>query len=519
MKRKTTFFSASAAALLFCGACVSVDPFKTEVPGGRTFRNFSGVCHGWPDGGPLWKECIGWNRFDIGWNNIQPKPGVWEANRLKKLEEKILNAKNAGVTFLPILDYGSGWTAAGIPDRKFEFCGRTYTVKRRPDGDFDVSSCNRQRINGRLEDVLIEKRKVGAKRMSQRFVPDGQVKDWEAYVRRIVSLLRNKPYELEYFQIWNEAHPMSSFWYGDMDTYMKNVHFPAAKIIHELGGKVVYGGWICGASIRDFVKYLDRHNAWDTIDVFDLHYFPIAGMEYLSRALKERGYADKGIWQTELGFTANPNFVGNVYPRVIHWGLRNNWNWADKYKLFYFAYGTPDDPKAYGFKRGFMLGREVNLSGRSLRTLAGLLGGAPIELYAPVKSVPALKAEINELASSLESFKIGRRIVSAAHLLSNNNAKIFVDWNNDLDTVHLDYEEPLLRLEYPEIAPADVEKIERVSMYGSRMDITNRLEKRSGGGIGIMVPVREPDRREFNYTDMPENFLPEVFYTVITLKK
>ncbi len=127
-----------------------------------------------------------------------------------------------------------------------------------------------------------------------------------------------------------------------------------------------------------------------------------------------------------------------------------------------------------------------------------------------------MKFELNELASSLESFRVGNRIITAAHLLPNNHAKIFVDWNGDQDTIHLDYELPVLRLEFPEIAPDCIAKIERVSMYGSRMDLTERLE--AGDGTAVNVPIREPDRSEFRFTDMPEDFLPQVFYTVITLK-
>lgn len=514
MHKLLTSFAAGAALLL--GACASTDTVQ-PVPADRTFVNFSGVCHGSVNSAPLWGTALGWDRFDFSWQNFQPQRGSWNTAYLEKYRRRILAAKAKGVKFLPILDYGNGWTADGIPEQEFELGGRVYTVNRRPDGDFDVAGYNKEMVNGKPERILIEKRKVSAKRMSQRFVPDDQVADWERFVRKTVAALKAEPYGIEYFQVWNEAHPMSSFWYGDMDAYMKNVHLPAAKIIHELGGKVVYGGWICGESISEFVAYLDRHDAWDSIDVFDLHYFPLAGMEYLARALKERGYEDKGIWQTELGFTAGANFIGNLYPRALHWALENGWDRGDKYKLFYFAYGTPDDPKAYGYRRGLLLGKELNYSGRSLETLAGLLGGAPLELYGPVRSIPVLKPELDERLSSLENFRVGNRIVSTVHMLPNNNAKIFVDWNGDLDTIHIDYENPLLRLKYPELDPACVAKIERVSMYGTRIDLTDRLEK-DGNGSAVNVPIREPDRKEFHYTDMPENFLPEVFYTVITLK-
>ena len=487
------------------------------VPPERTFRNFSGVCHGNASLPELWPMALGWDRMDLSWHTLQSeRGGKWNIEALKKFGNRILAMRTRGAKVLPILDYGSGWTTENIPDQEFDFCGRQYSITRRADGDFSLRVFNRQKINGIERQILVNATPITARRMSQRFVQDDQVEEWKAFVRKAVSFLRKEPYSVEYFQIWNEAHPSSSFWYCDMDTYMRNVHLPAAEVIHELGGKVVYGGWICGAPLRELVNLLDRHDAWSSVDVIDIHYFPLAGMEYLRRAMAERGQEKKGIWQTELGFSSDPNYIGNLYPRILYWALANGWNWADQYKVFYFAYSSPDDPKAYGFGRSLMLGKRQNLSGKSLETLAELLNGAPLESYAPVKSTPKLKFELNELASSLESFRVGNRIITAAHLLPNNHAKIFVDWNGDQDTIHLDYELPVLRLEFPEIAPDCIAKIERVSMYGSRMDLTERLE--AGDGTAVNVPIREPDRSEFRFTDMPEDFLPQVFYTVITLK-
>ena len=520
MKSSLTTLAFCAAAACWAQSSPTAATALQKVPDDRTFLNFSGVCHGNFRNNAFWGSSIGFDRMDCPWDNLIPQRGApLNAKQLDKLTRRILELKKRGVRFLPIFDYGSGWSTDGIPDQEFEFAGRHYLFIRMPDGKFKSSAFLEQTVDGRPRKVKVAEGTIDGRRMSRRYLPDDQVSEWENFIRQMVTLLRAEPYNIEYFQVWNEAHPSSSFWYGDMDVYMNNVHKPAAKIIRELGGKVVYGGWICGSPVSELVKYMDRHDAWKTIDVMDLHYFPLAGMDYVRKAMDSRGYGHLGLWQTEIGFSANPNYIGNLYPRVLHWALRNKWDWGDKYKLFYFAYSSPNDPKAYGYRRSLMLGNEINLSGRSLETLGALLGGAPLELYEPLQSTPALKAELNELASSLESFKVGRRIVSAAHILPNNHAQIFIDWNGDGDTIHLDYEDPQLRLSYPALDPAGVEKIERISMYGSRIDLTKNLEILPGGGIAVNVPIREPDRREFKYTDMPEAFLPQVFYTVVTLKE
>ena len=78
---------------------------------------------------------------------------------------------------------------------------------------------------------------------------------------------------------WNEAHPVSGFWEGDLDSYMTRVHLPAARIIRELGGKVVYGGWPCCGSLKELTTLLDKHDAWSTMDVVDVHYFGLNAFE------------------------------------------------------------------------------------------------------------------------------------------------------------------------------------------------------------------------------------------------
>ena len=187
MHKLLTPFAAGAALLL--GACASTDTLQ-PVPADRTFVNFSGVCHGSVNSAPLWGTALGWDRFDFSWQSFQPQRGKWNNAYLEKYRQRILAAKAKGVKFLPILDYGNGWTADGIPEQEFELGGRVYTVNRRPDGDFDVAGYNKETVNGRPERILIEKRKVSARRMSQRFVPDDQIADWEQFVRKTVTALK-----------------------------------------------------------------------------------------------------------------------------------------------------------------------------------------------------------------------------------------------------------------------------------------------------------------------------------------
>ena len=44
---------------------------------------------------------------------------------------------------------------------------------------------------------------------------------------------------------------------------------PAATIIRKYGAKVVYGGYPCNGNMAHFLEVLDKHQAWDTLDVLD----------------------------------------------------------------------------------------------------------------------------------------------------------------------------------------------------------------------------------------------------------
>jgi hypothetical protein len=88
-------------------------------------------------------------------------------------------------------------------------------------------------------------------------LPPEDVKDWEGFVERVVSFLSKPPYNLKYFQPWNEAEDQfTGFWYGGMDEFMETIHLPAARIIRKHGGKVVYGGYPCSGSMQHLVGRL-----------------------------------------------------------------------------------------------------------------------------------------------------------------------------------------------------------------------------------------------------------------------
>lgn len=489
---------------------------------GPSFGEFSGVCQGQPTG-PLWEHALSWDRWDLAWSSYEPEQHKWDQKYLVGWGKKVLAYRARNARLLPTLDYNTRWSwdrsertyiiLENTIEKRFSTQGDTrWQVKPRADGQFDRTVFNRD-PSGNWKQA--GQNVVGGSPMWP--LAAEHVRDWEEYVRRVVTFLRRPPYDVEYFQIWNEAHPLSGFWDGSMDVYMQRVHLPGAKIIHELGGKVVYGGWPCSGTVEDFVSLLDRHHAWDSIDVLDVHYFPLSAWVYLYGAAKARGY-DKPIWQTETGFNQDPGFVSNYYPRFLHWALTHDWNRPDKYKLFFFAYGSPDDPKAYGYHCTYYSGNKLSHHGVSIQTLGDLLAGGGLRVYKPVISAPPLSPEIDEQLSSLEAFVVENRIVVAMHLAAKKTASNPADPNGTLDSTHLNHGEPEITLTLPGITAAQVVKVERCDIAGQRLDLTAAVQPVANSpGLKVRVPIRDNAQSPAHDWNQKANSA-RTFYIVLHLR-
>lgn len=507
------------AALCFCGASAwaqntSAPPVASNRAwSGPSFREFSGVNGGGPEG-QLIGKAITWDRAEIAWSILEPEEGKWNQQPLDELGKRVLAYKAKGANFLPILDYSALW-AIDKSAREYSYGNSRWQMRPAADGKVTVIVSTRQ-ADGSWKEASREESPGGDKWP----IAANRVGNWENYVRRVVGFLRRAPYNVEYFQIWNEAHPISSFWVGDMDSYMRRIHLPAAKIIREMGGKVVYGGWPVSGPLSEYVALLDKHNAWKSLDVLDVHYFPTSAFQYLRDAAAKRGYRNLPIWQTEFAFTDDPGFVGNTYPRMLHWALTHGWNRRDQYKAFFFAFWSPDDARAYGHGRTFLSGGNLSPHGQSLQTLSNLLEGANLRSYADVETAPRLRPEIDERLSGIETFQVANRIVAAVHLAPNNTAKMFTDWNSTLNSFHLDFaEQPDLTLTLPRINLSRVVSVERVDAAGNRLNLIAKL-KAAGNfrGCSVAAPVREDEKSPVKAWN-EKTAQAQTFYVVFTLRR
>lgn len=449
-------------------------PFVLNEP----FRAFAGVNQG-PTTGLT--AGIQWDRQDFDWGSVEPAKGQIDQAALAKYVQQFTEAKAHGVTILPVLDYTADW-AANRTGYTYTFHGQTFEygpVTGTQGGNFTRELVVKDSTGKVVSDASVQT-SIGR-------TPPQDPADWANFVKLAVDTL--KPLGITYFQVWNEAYPGSGFWEGGMDQYMQDIQLPASKVIHDAGVKLVYGGWICGAPLSEYIALLDKWNAWKSIDVYDMHYMPIGTMQTIYAAAQKRGIKSPAVWQTELGFTTEDKFIADIYPRVFHWALSKGGNDLNRFKLIYFADWSPNDPAAFGYNRTLRSGSGLSTKGKTLVTLANLLRGTKATTYDSFTTDPGLKPELNESLSTANGFLLdGKRIVLALDLKRQNQADIFEDQNTG-DTIHLDFGNPTVTVTLHNVH--NVKTLDRVDLLGNRTPLT--WTPAGHDSIRVQVPIKDAD--------------------------
>ncbi len=319
---------------------------------GLTFRNFNGVCN-LPAPEVVQQLGLGWTRADFSWGGIEPEKGKWIWDRTDQL---VQTAHAESLEILPILDYTAAWAEA------------------------------------------VEGQQVG---------PPRHVEDWEDYVDHVVARYSRPPFSLRYFQVWNEPTREAGFWRGPSNRdFIDTVYLPAAKIVRRYNARVVFSGWPHSNSLAELDGLLGSHDAWRSTDILDVHYFGGSAWQHLYDYWLLAGKCS-GIWQTEVGFTENPDYLPNAYLRALNWALRSGWNDPDQYKVFWYAnWGAgPDADKCLTKTDHGKIALTEN--GRRLAAINDALGGGVLAPFAEFATTPPLAPTLDESRPTALGFKVG----------------------------------------------------------------------------------------------------------------
>lgn len=242
--------------------------------------------------------------------------------------------------------------------------------------------------------------------------PAKNVADWEDYVEHVVARYSRPPFNLRYFQVWNEPtwEPLT-FWKRTGPEWIDLVYLPAAKIIRRYGCRVVLGGW-AGVDYAHLFDALEYHEAWRWTDIIDVHYCgSTVWQEIYDRYLKDSKC--RGAWQTELGFHPFPEYIANLYPRAMYWALGHGWtDDPDKYKLFWFAsWGAgPDGPNCLTMP-GDQGNNTLTAHGLRLLTLTQVFGDGQLSVFENYTTDPPLPPTLDEEQPTSLGFRVGGKLV------------------------------------------------------------------------------------------------------------
>ncbi|EOY4399453.1 TPA: hypothetical protein ACTW1W_000459 [Klebsiella michiganensis] len=257
-----------------------------------TFSDFNGA-NGITSAELLKKQGISIVRIDVPWSDIEKIKGRYN---FEKYDKEIIAAKEAGFEVLPVLAYVPEWNK-------------------------------------------ILKGKIGS--------PPLDISSWNAFVAATVKRYRANPFNITYFQVWNEPTSKAKFWLGNNVDFVNNIYIPAAKIIKKNKGKVVFGGWPLSNSISEFDYVLDHLGAIKYTDIIDFHYRDYKSYIKLYDKYIQTNMAE-GIWQSELGYSSKPQNLLSSYLKIISWALSHNWKTSDTYKVFWYPAWASRDKKQYG---------------------------------------------------------------------------------------------------------------------------------------------------------------------------
>lgn len=389
-------------------------PSVARASSNVTLRDFSGAVY--LSSAEIDRQLgIGWTRQDFSWGAIEPERGKWDWAKYDRVVE---DAHAQSVEVLPVLDFTAPWAA---------------------------------------------------KTAGERFYAPQRVEDWEDYVYHVVARYSQPPFNLRYFQVWNEPTREAGFWKGADHEFVDQIYLPAAKIIRSHKCYVVFGGWPMNGGLARFNDVLTYHDAWKFTDIVDVHYYGNAGWQPLYDRWVKTGQC-KGIWQTEVGFVGDFSYLPSLYLWSLHWALQSGWNDPDQYKVFWYAIGGTGANADRCLTTLDSSGKTVlTEQGRRLAVINDVLGGGALSLFDQFSSVPPIAPSTIETRPMALGFRVGDHRVVIAFLL-------------DRDTCE---RSPAIRVR------ADVgskpARIELVTVSGERQALTGSYRS---GRVDVSIPLQ-----------------------------
>jgi len=296
---------------------------------------------------------VTWDREGLGWGNIEPQKDHWTWSPTDSLINRV---RAQGLQLLGLLAYTAPW-AASVP-------GKTFSPPKDP-------------------------------------------QDWQNFVEQAVSRYSQPPYSLRYFQVWNEPTSRAGFWTGTSQQWVDLIYLPAARVIHKHNCYVVFGGWPASNTVQELDQVLNYHDAWRVTDIVDIHYAPPSAFGHLINQWVKTGKC-RGVWESEIGYTADPAALARNYLLLLDLILRSGWNDPDEFKAFWFtSQGGGANAKLCLSQPGPGGSAVLTEHGTGLKVLSELLGAGSIATLSGIRTVPPFPPLPSDTANMVLGFEVG----------------------------------------------------------------------------------------------------------------
>ena len=464
---KRLISAAVAVIMTFSGFSVLASDNKqseelTEI------RNFMGVSNRVYESD---KILNGWERIDISWSDLEPRFGVFDEEELEKAENEIKSVSETGRKVLVLITGTPVWAVETMP-YSFIKDGNEYNVGRLRGIKYEKVVRSVGEKNGdemQQEELIISPENI-------RLNKNG-AEEWKKFVKYIGEKLKGMT---DYIQIYDEPFGKAENFYGSESDYLEEIHKPAAKILQDMGYKVVCGGIPNNYDTDVFLKSLKDNDAFSSIDVFNVYNATTGGLNYLYNQIKAMGIVPY-IWQTETGYLNATTYTANNYLRTFYWSLLNK-EAPDQFKVFWSEKQDNDTETTlcegdYG---------ELTQYGKSYNGIINLLSGKNVEIFKDYTNKYGMEFEIFETKSSSEAFLVdNKRVVIANHMVVQNTAGMYS--GPDGDSMHTGFSNSFLDMNVYG-AKGDY-TTKRYTIFGSGWEIPNL--KGEDGSIVLLVPVSD----------------------------
>ena len=442
---------------------------------GNQFEDFVGTVQSAEDTLNGSVSGLKWSTLEFSWPILEPFEGRINFEALEKLKKVVAHNANIGISTVPVLTGTPRWAArrGGYSYFDSENIYQIGPVKNIKNGMFerDVIVNDLDGIPSNKETKLFEMKRtpVDAKKLER----------WESFVSLIAETFSGEPYNLKYFQIWDEPHPTYGSYYDGTENFIENIHKPAANIIRQKGAEAVYGGWSNYAPVKELVDALDKTDSWQEIGVFNFYYQTVLGLNYFYNEAQKRGLENPYIWETKMNGGPSPSYAALFGPKLYHWTISRQAE-DDQFKIFWNAWSNLPGPVPSLTQNG-----ERTVHGAQIQAISGLLGGETIEPYENYTDTHGLRPTLTETDSSMEAFLIdGKRVVFAIHLLKQNVSGVFA--NAYGDSLHLGVSDSSVHLKLQGIK--DVVSAKRIDMFGNAKPLE---AKKTEKGFSVQTSVRD----------------------------